>query len=144
MSVAVTTGDAMTPGLCGARTRGGAFCRRPAGWGTSHLHVGRCKLHGGSTPNHVANARAKLAALVDPAVAELQRLLGDETVPDHVKLATARDILDRNGLVPPKRIEYSGPDGGPIPVEVRQAELLDRIRQVRSGTIIDTTLSEDE
>ena len=26
-------------------------CHRPAGWGTDHLGVGRCKLHGGASPN---------------------------------------------------------------------------------------------
>lgn len=43
---------------CGARTkrRTGAPCERPAGWGTSHPGVGRCKLHGGSTPHQVAGA----------------------------------------------------------------------------------------
>jgi len=33
---------------CGAKTRAGTPCRRPAGWGTDHVGVGRCKLHGGS------------------------------------------------------------------------------------------------
>lgn len=52
---------------CGAKRRqGGAPCGKPAGWGTDHVGFGRCKMHGGSTPNHlksVANARAE-AALV--------------------------------------------------------------------------------
>ena len=37
---------------CGARKRQpshpGETCRRPAGWGTWHPGVGRCKLHGGA------------------------------------------------------------------------------------------------
>lgn len=37
---------------CEAKTRGGGPCRRPAGWGTDHLGIGKCKLHGGATPNH--------------------------------------------------------------------------------------------
>jgi hypothetical protein len=28
----------------------GKPCERPAGWGTDHVGVGRCKLHGGATP----------------------------------------------------------------------------------------------
>lgn len=36
---------------CGARTRTGSTCTRPAGWGTTHPGAGSCKLHGGSTPN---------------------------------------------------------------------------------------------
>jgi hypothetical protein len=38
--------------ICGSKTRNPAteneYCQRPAGWGTSHAGVGRCKLHGGS------------------------------------------------------------------------------------------------
>jgi hypothetical protein len=38
--------------ICGARTRNpeteNELCQRPAGWGTSHAGVGRCKLHGGA------------------------------------------------------------------------------------------------
>lgn len=32
---------------CGAKTRAGTPCKRPAGWGTNHVGSGRCKLHGG-------------------------------------------------------------------------------------------------
>ena len=48
-------------GLCGARLKqaredGRQSCTQAAGWGTDHVGVGRCKLHGGSTPNHIAAA----------------------------------------------------------------------------------------
>jgi hypothetical protein len=33
---------------CNATNRAGTPCARPAGWGTAHLGVGRCKLHGGN------------------------------------------------------------------------------------------------
>lgn len=33
----------------------------PAGHGTEHPGIGRCKRHGGSTPNHVASARKEIA-----------------------------------------------------------------------------------
>jgi hypothetical protein len=67
--------DNMTPGdqppgrdnaHCGARNRGarGGTCARPAGWGTSHVGTGSCKLHGGSTPNHqIAAERVQVAEL---------------------------------------------------------------------------------
>jgi hypothetical protein len=35
---------------CGAKTRDGGHCKRVAGWGTESRH-GRCRLHGGATPN---------------------------------------------------------------------------------------------
>jgi hypothetical protein len=39
-------------------------CRRPAGWGTPHPGIGNCKLHGGSTPSHVAAAQHQQAETV--------------------------------------------------------------------------------
>lgn len=36
--------------VCAAKTRSGTLCQRPAGWGTDHVGIGRCKLHGGATP----------------------------------------------------------------------------------------------
>src|SRR5262252_841694 len=38
--------------ICGAPTRAGKECRRGAGWGTSHIGIGRCKYHLGNTPSH--------------------------------------------------------------------------------------------
>ena len=35
---------------CGAKTRRGTACKRQAGWGTSHLGTGRCRRHGGASP----------------------------------------------------------------------------------------------
>lgn len=51
--------------FCGARTRQGDHgpCRRPAGWGTSHVGCGQCKLHGGATRNGVRHAYALAAEL---------------------------------------------------------------------------------
>lgn len=48
---------------CGGKLRGHreGTCRRPAGAGTPHVGVGRCKVHGGCTPTHVAAGQAALA-----------------------------------------------------------------------------------
>src|SRR5215216_3827177 len=69
---------------CGARNRSGGPCQRPAGWGTDHAGYGRCKLHGGKTPNHqqaaqrqqVAEAVASLGLRrdVDPNTALLEEV----------------------------------------------------------------------
>jgi hypothetical protein len=45
---------------CGATTRAGHPCRKPAGWGTP-FNRGRCKLHGGATPNGQLAARLTVA-----------------------------------------------------------------------------------
>lgn len=34
--------------FCGAKTRADGHCQKPAGWGTPHNGVGRCRLHGGA------------------------------------------------------------------------------------------------
>lgn len=49
---------------CGAATRSGGKCKRPAGWGTEHSGVGRCKLHGGATPNHEKSAAMATARIM--------------------------------------------------------------------------------
>lgn len=71
---------------CGAQKRqGDGTCTRPAGWGTDHAGLGRCKLHGGATPPQMtgaarvlldAEARALLANLdVTPVDDPLRALL---------------------------------------------------------------------
>ena len=52
-----TNGNGSGRDYCGAnRRQGEGTCTRPAGWGTNHVGVGRCKLHGGNTSSHKANA----------------------------------------------------------------------------------------
>ena len=50
--------------LCGAQRPNqpqGVTCGEPAGFGTSHVGIGRCKFHGGSSPTHVKSAQLELA-----------------------------------------------------------------------------------
>lgn len=63
----------------------------------------RCKLHGGSNPSGRKAAEKdratwleRLVSLIDPALSEVERLVSD---PDpKVRLAAARDLLDRAGV----------------------------------------------
>ncbi|MFC5268440.1 hypothetical protein ACFPJ1_40580 [Kribbella qitaiheensis] len=68
----MTTDDMTTPAgptgrdkryeICGGKKRQGeGDCTRPAGWGTDHPGLGKCKLHGGSTQNHKTAAVATQA-----------------------------------------------------------------------------------
>jgi hypothetical protein len=50
----------------------GVLCTRPAGWGTDHPGVGKCKRHGGSTENH-RKAAAKVQAEAAVALYGLPR-----------------------------------------------------------------------
>jgi hypothetical protein len=48
--------------LCGAKTKSKAgTCQKAKGWGTDHLGVGRCKFHGGASP------QAQVAGVVELA-----------------------------------------------------------------------------
>ncbi|MEW6223180.1 MAG: hypothetical protein AB1627_00985 [Chloroflexota bacterium] len=50
---------------CGAKGKPGRteHCRQPKGFGTSHPGTGRCKFHGGSSPNGRRHARREAAEL---------------------------------------------------------------------------------
>jgi hypothetical protein len=74
-------------------------------------------MHGGKASQVKAKAAERLAALVDPAIAKLLKLLSSEL--DGVALGAVKDVLDRNGLKTPDKTEISGPDGGPIENVVR-------------------------
>lgn len=68
------TPPAATTELCGARTRKGGRCGRPAGWGTDHVGGGTCKLHAGSTPagrKHGARLLAEKEARLEPRSVEI-------------------------------------------------------------------------
>lgn len=48
--------------VCGAKTKAGTPCQRPAGWGTSHPGTpSRCKLHGGASPQAELAGQVALA-----------------------------------------------------------------------------------
>lgn len=56
------------PQYCNARKKNGVPCSRPAGWGTSHLGFGTCKLHGGSTRSSTVSAMKKEMADKTPVM----------------------------------------------------------------------------
>jgi hypothetical protein len=45
----------------GPKRQGGGLCTQPAGWGTPHPGVGRCRFHLGCTPSHVTAGQKALA-----------------------------------------------------------------------------------
>lgn len=45
------SGTHAAPKRCGARKSKGGLCEQPRGWGTDHPGSGRCRYHGGASPN---------------------------------------------------------------------------------------------
>jgi hypothetical protein len=79
--------------------------------------------------------REYLKGLAGEAIDTLVAIMRDPDEAGKTRVAACKDILDRGGIVAPKRTEISGPDGGPIPFEVRSmvAHLsLDEIRRMRA------------
>ena len=66
-----------------------------------------CAIHGGKASQVIAAARLRLAALVDPAIARLEKVIKD---PEHEASAVraAKDVLDRAGLKPTDTLEIEG------------------------------------
>ncbi|MDU5969218.1 MAG: hypothetical protein E6Z04_09590 [Cutibacterium avidum] len=93
--------------FCGARTRSGSACRRPAGWGTSHPGCGTCKLHLGSTSTLTASAHATaleariggelrrigIQPVTDPA-RELARIVGEQVAFLDLARAKLAEVTD--------------------------------------------------
>ena len=96
--------------ICSAHRTNGDPCRAPA------IRGGRvCVVHGGKAPQVRESARQRLLAFVDPALDQLRRLL-DSADSDAVKLAAARDILDRCGYRPADKIEVES--NGKMMIEI--------------------------
>lgn len=78
--------------VCGARNKQtGDPCQHHAGWGTTHLGYGLCKMHGGSTPTH-----KKRAAMLEAADMPIVMGMPAETEPHD---AVMRAIWIANGKV---------------------------------------------
>lgn len=95
---------------CNARkTDGDGYCKHEAGWGTDHPGRGRCKFHGGSTPNQEKGIIAELEeAAEDASMAlrlQIKHVLEDAKDPDtevdtQDLVRLAREILDRTPTAP--------------------------------------------
>jgi hypothetical protein len=99
--------------FCGQKKRDGSgtTCRRPAGWGTTHVGFGSCKLHGGAAPGPTKHAEKQRAAWeqtlideMDPSLKVIRQLRDGEDVParDRIKAASwlveqARSLMEGAG-----------------------------------------------
>lgn len=78
---------------CSARRKSGEPCRNYAIRGANV-----CRMHGGGAPQVRAAAQVRILMAADRAAAQLVVLMYDQTAPHSVRLAAARDLLDRAGL----------------------------------------------
>lgn len=99
MTVRRRTGLDDSPSVyCAARKRQPSYvgdtCRRPAGWGTWHPGVGRCKLHGGARGYKHGRYSRVLREQLRPAV---QQQLARHSIKTLVTILRAR-IVDPDRL----------------------------------------------
>lgn len=91
---------------CGADRGDQPPCTQHAGWGTPHPGIGRCKLHGGSTPTHVASAERELR---DRQISAARQRFG---IPVDVSadIALGEELARTNGMVTYLQALVSGLD----------------------------------
>lgn len=134
---------------CNAHGRSGDQCGNAKGKGTIHLGYGLCRFHGGVSESGIKHAEAErqrtMLAILNAGprcFAELYRIVEDDTASDRDRFLAAKDLLDRGGVGVPNRMEITGPDGGPVSVEVRAAQLSARLAAIEAGVVIEGRLAE--
>lgn len=86
--------------VCTAKRRNGEQCLNYAIRGAKV-----CRMHGGSAPQVRAAAQVRILMASDLAAAKLVDLMQSPTVDDRVKLAAAKDLLDRANLAGTQNVE---------------------------------------
>lgn len=88
---------------CTARRTNGEPCKRAPIEGSNV-----CATHGGRAPQVKRRAQQRLDESSDIAVRRIVAIMNDDTTPVQVRLAAAKDVLDRAGLSGAHRVELSG------------------------------------
>lgn len=114
---------------CNARkSDGSGHCGHTAGWGTDHTGHGRCKYHGGSTPNQEKAIMEELSETAEN-VSVAYRLFtkhvkqkaeaGEfEDVDWAILDRIGRTSFDRSGNGPSEKREVTGEGGGGIVINL--------------------------
>ncbi len=82
---------------CKAHTRHGPNTGKPCG-AQVRLGSSLCHKHGGNHPAHKQAAKDRLLAMVNPALAELNRIMTNKKTSDGDKLKAIQMVLDRSGF----------------------------------------------
>lgn len=117
--------------LCGAKTRNGGTCKKPAGAGTDHVGQGRCKLHGGATPikhgRYSSIQRPRLRELLDGLQADTSSDALDLEPELHLLRALVLDYIERYDALTDAVLEWhnSFSDGFKLEVQNWRYKLAD-------------------
>ena len=123
--------------LCTAHNRRGTACGEDPMAGTTV-----CYYHGGESESSKENARLRILCAADPAAAEMIRLLRHDDW--RARFKAAADLLDRGGLGAKKGVEVTGPDGEPVPVELRAQGLAEALRAFQAGVEAQASLEREK
>lgn len=88
---------------CSAHRKNGDQCKR---WAIVGGNV--CPVHGGSAGHVKRKAAARIEASLDRAAIAIVRLMENADTPPAVKLAAARDLLDRGNLTGKQIVQVEG------------------------------------
>lgn len=137
--------DGRTPKVqCTAKTSSGYPCKRPPIKGGTV-----CRTHGGAAPQVRAAAQVRILMASDMAARKLIELMSSPKVDDRVKLAAARDLLDRANLSGTQAVEVTVEKGKSFEDFVLEASIeidgdsddeLDSI----TGDVVDAEVVEDD
>jgi hypothetical protein len=113
-------GTGHEPGLCGSRLKqprpdGRSTCALAAGYKTPHPGIGRCHLHGGTTPTHIAAAQRQQAVTLlgtlgvvdDPASLPTPAVHAELELSAAKQLAAVRWLEQQVGALRPEQVEIS-------------------------------------
>lgn len=118
---------------CTAHNRAGYRCQRYPVQGAKV-----CSKHGGNAPQVRRKAALRLAALVDPAIVTIARIMTDQTAKPGDRLRAANSVLDRAGIVRQTDMDLS----------TAQALLVQRLQEVHrrkdEAALDDSEIEDDE
>lgn len=96
-----------------------------------------CGIHGSKNPAAARKARLRLHELVDPAVAQLARILADPATKASDRLRAIENILDRAGH--PRRTQVDVDEARALLPE-RLAAIMDKIRDDNDDNVIEAEI----
>ena len=89
-----------TSASCTAKTRDGDLCKNPPMVGST-----TCRMHGSATKAARAKAQERIAEAADSAAGTLIGFMNSKKVPYNIRLAAAKDLLDRANIGTTKEVQ---------------------------------------